>query len=81
MVEMFGIPDPVYDEAMKKCLTVDYEKASTEELWNIVKHLEPEGYFRGDRMSRKFFIEFIEWQRMRNRDAGYFFVKDETKKD
>ena len=78
LIDLFGIPDPVYDEAMKKCLTVDYEKATTEDLWNIVKYLEPEGYFNGDRMNREFFIAFIKWQRERNRDAGYFFVEDET---
>ena len=75
LIDLFGIPDKVYEEAMKKCLTIDYDKATTEELWNIVKHLEPEGYFDG-RKTREFFVKFIEWQRMRNKDAGYFYQEE-----
>ena len=79
MIEEFGIPDSKYAEALKKCLTVDFTKATTGELWEIVKHLEPEGYFNG-RQTREFFIEFINWQRERNRDAGVLVdeVKVET---
>lgn len=72
LVKEWGIPDKIYNEAMKKCLTIDYKKATTQELWDIVKHLEPEGYFDG-RKTREFFIEFINWQRERNKDSGYFF--------
>ena len=71
LIKELGVPDLEYNKAMQKCLTVDYKNATTEELWQIVRHLEPEGYFDG-RKTREFFISFIEWQRERNRDAGYF---------
>ena len=71
LIKELGVPDLEYSKAMQKCLTVDYKNATTEELWQIVRHLEPEGYFDG-RKTREFFISFIEWQRERNRDAGYF---------
>lgn len=65
MIEEFGVPDEEYENAMKKCLTIDYNKMTTEELYEIIKHLEPEGYFIGDRFTREFFIKFIEFQRER----------------
>ena len=71
LIKELGVPDLEYNKAMQKCLTVDCKNATTEELWQIVRHLEPEGHFDG-RKTREFFISFIEWQRERNRDAGYF---------
>ena len=71
MIEEFGEPDTNYNEALKKCYEVDIEKTSTEELYNIVKWLEPEGYFDG-RKTREFIISFINWQREREKDAQSF---------
>ena len=68
LIEELGMPDEEYDNAMKKCLTVDYKKKTTQELLEIVKPLEPEGYFAGK--TREFIVSFILFQRDRNRDAG-----------
>lgn len=75
LIKELGVPDLEYEKALKKALTINPNNATTEELWEIVKHLEPEGYFDG-RKTRDFFIAFINWQKDRNRDAGYFTSED-----
>ncbi len=67
LIEEFGVPDEEYENAMKKCLTIDYEKFTTQELLDIVKPLEPEGYFTGEQTKREFIIAFIKFQRERHK--------------
>ena len=74
MIEMFGIPDLEYEKALEKVVLEDNpEKLTTEELYAMVKPLEPEEYFTGDRNTREFFIDFIYWQQERARDTGMYY--------
>lgn len=74
LIEMLGIPDLEYEKAWETVVLEDApEKRTTEELYAMVKPLESEEYFTGDRNTREFFIEFIYWQQERARDNGMYY--------
>ena len=46
MIELFGIPNPEYDEAFERCICTDnYADFTTEALFEIVKPLEKKEYW------------------------------------
>lgn len=77
MIALFGIPDKEYDKAFEKCICTDnYETLSTEELFEIVKPLEEKEYWDeklDGKNDREFLIGFMNWQKERAKDSGYYY--------
>ena len=77
LIQLFGIPDLEYDKAFEKCICTDnYEALSTEELFEIVKHLEEKGYWDwklDGKNDREFLIGYMNWQKERAKDRGMYY--------
>lgn len=80
LLELFGVPDEEYDKAFILCCALpnNYDAYTTEELYKLIKPLEDDGYFVGNRATREFFIEYIKHIKDKGKDC--FLYQEEALK-